>query len=203
MSLHKCSDCGIKEVNNSSHAFCGGKDGCSKKRMNDIIEIIYMKDGNLNVDRYSMSNIDKAEEFIKNRSAMIRIDLHNVLDLIDDHTKNIVSDSSKMVGCSYVGTTTKTRLDAHNEFKKRILSGQLGWGVLVFKRGKHGNPNANSYHEIGSKAWFNRILPFEDNAIFLDDSDDHVKSVHSLGIDKLKSYLVKDLDDLMNVLSEF
>jgi hypothetical protein len=171
--------------------------------MNDLIEVIYMKDGELVVDRYATWSVAEAEEFIKGRPAVIRIDLHNVLDLIDDHTKSVVSDSSKMVGCSYVGTTTRTRVDAHEDFKRRILSGQLGWGVLVFKRGKHGKPDAHTFQEPGSKAWFNRHLPFDEHAIFLDDSNDHVNSVASLGIKGLKTHLVKDLKDLMNVLKEF
>lgn len=204
MSLpHKCSDCGIKDVNHPSHAFCGGKDGCAKKRMNDLIEVIHMKDGELVVDRYQSWSVAEAEEFLKSRSAIVRIDLHNVLDLIDDHTKKIVSDSSKMAGCSYVGTTTRTRADAHDDFKRRILSGQLGWGVLVFKRGKHGKPDAHSFQEVGSKAWFNRNVQFDERAIFLDDSDDHVDSVESLGIKGLRTHLVKDLKDLMNVLKDF
>ena len=87
---------------------------------------------------------------------------------------------------SFVGKYSETRIEALEDIKNRIETGQVDFGVLVFKRGKGGTDNSNTFHEAGSKAWVNSLLKINNKAIFIDDSEDHVLSVRSANIENLK-----------------
>lgn len=171
---------------------------CRKIRQNDLIEII-CRDSN---QTFFLNSESEAEIYLKKFcKANIRLDLHKTLDTISSSTK-LPTDSACCV--SYVGALTITRSEARSEIKQRINTGQIRFGVLVFKRGSSRNPEeANRFTDPGSKAWFNNILPADDDdncgVLFVDDSEDHVNSVQSIGI---PSILIKPGENLLKLINK-
>ena len=153
---------------------------CRKKHSKDILELITEDSFTI----FNISQIKEAEVVLKNLEADIRLDLHKTLDTLDDDVK--LPGSSCCV--SYVGRLTETRIGAREEIQERIKSGQLIFGALVFARGSRKNPEAaNKFTDPGSKAWFNQLVQGT-NTIFVDDSDDHVLSVESIGVTSFQLY---------------
>lgn len=150
---------------------------CRVVRGKDILEWV-------TVDSFKCFSEDEqslAEQLLKENPSQFRLDLHKTLDTIDP--KETLPDHTCCV--SYVGSLTQTRIGARLDIQNRIKTGQLKFGVLVFKRGSHRDPEAaNRYQEVGSKAWFNRCVPNVKGkvSVFVDDSNDHVLSVKSVGI---------------------
>jgi hypothetical protein len=103
----------------------------------------------------------------------IVLDLHKVLDTTRPQDILPYPDKGK-VCCSFVGKFSQTRALAQEDMQKRVDSGQIKWGVLVFKRGQR--KAAHRFHEPGSKAWFCKVIQAQ---VFCDDSLDHVDSVQS------------------------
>ena len=101
-------------------------------------------------------------------------DLHKVLDLLDDTYRIERNENTSIIVCSYVGRTSKLVKTAREQIEKRVASGQVDWGVLVFCRGK--NEKRDTFYEPGSKAWFCDLVNAD---YFFDDADDHIKSVKS------------------------
>ena len=79
---------------------------------------------------------------------MLRLDLHNTLDTVDPDV-NIFADSCCI---SYVGKVTDTRIFARLDIQDRIKSGQIKYGILIFKRGNVKSNNYCKFIEDGSKA---------------------------------------------------
>lgn len=166
-----CADCDASyEVKGKFvPTFCNN---CIVDRKKDIVEIITPN----GCTRYQ--NVLDAEEALGNFTANVRLDLHNVLDLIGvgEELKYNIEDCCCI---SFVGQITPIRVQARNEIIERIKSGQIAFGALVFKRGNRRKPvEGHTFTEVGSKAWFNKhVKATWDNCIFADDSTDHVDSV--------------------------
>jgi hypothetical protein len=162
-------------------AFC---EDHRKLYSNDVLEIITYD----NIQRFQ-SNTKEAEYALSLLPETdIRLDLHGVLDLTE-YTDVLVEKNISVCGISYVGNMTATRIQARVEFQSRIKSGQVQFGLLVFRRGrrKGTSEERNSFHDPGSKAWANTHIKLRNNGMFVDDSTDHVESVKSKKIPGMKS----------------
>jgi hypothetical protein len=163
---------------------------CRKKHSKDILELVTAESFQI----FNSSQVDDAESALSKLEADFRLDLHKTLDTIPEDTK--LPGPSCCV--SYVGQLTGTRISAREEIQRRIKTGQLLFGALVFARGSRKNPEAcNTFKDVGSKAWFN-LLVKSDNPLFVDDSDDHVLSVESVGIRSIQIYPNQHLLPLLN-----
>lgn len=186
-----CSECEIPFDGSrkiwADLAFCKT---CRKKHSKDILEIVNENTFTI----YKDSEIEEAEASLKNLEADIRLDLHKTLDTINS---DIMLPRSTCC-ISYVGRLTSTRINARQEIQERIRSGQLLFGALVFARGSRKTPvESNKFKEPGSKAWFNQLIKGTD-PLFIDDSDDHVLSVESIGVRSLQLYSGENLLSLIN-----
>ena len=128
--------------------------------------------------------------FKKDGKINVVFDLHNVLDLLDDTYKIERDENTSIIVCSYVGRTSKLVITAREQIKKRVASGQVDWGVLVFCRGKKNKKDTDTFHKPGSKAWFCDLVNAD---YFFDDADDHIKSVKSFFLQKNKIIIVKHM----------
>jgi hypothetical protein len=175
---------------------------CRKIRGTDLIEIILPNQPSV---IYQQHEVENAETMLKSLNADIRLDLHKTLDTVSAETKLFTTETQKAQKAqktcccvSYVGMFTSTRLNARDDITNRIRCGQISFGVLVFKRGRDDN---TPFVDIGSKAWFNKQLPcttIQENALFIDDSMDHVISVKAIGI---KSILITPQKQLLKLLN--
>lgn len=178
---------------------------CRKVRQKDLIELINPMGNTI----YQQNQLEEATFMLKTLCAAdVRLDLHKTLDTIAPNTKL----PTRSVCClSYVGSLTATRKDARDDIIARIASGQIKFGALVFRRGSHRDPEAaNRFTDPGSKAWFNQILPAEtleitakggkDVRLFVDDSEDHVLSVQSVGV---KSVQIERGGRLLKILEDY
>jgi len=164
---------------------------CRKVRNTDVCEIIT---SDLVI---CFQNIAQAEEMLKTMPATLRLDLHNTLDTVDPDV-NVFSDSCCI---SYVGRLTDTRLFARVDIQNRIKTGQIKYGALVFKRGNPGSEDGGcKFTDPGSKAWFNTIVPCEGDLkpLFVDDSEDHVKSVEFAGVRSVQMNPGDSLRDIID-----
>ena len=177
----KCSECKIEfEGSRKTYADLAYCKPCRKKHSKDILEII--TEDSFTV--YNRSQVEEAEADLAELKAELRLDLHKTLDTLPFDTE--LSASTCCV--SYVGQLTSTRIQAREEIQERIRTGQLKFGALVFARGPRKNPEAcNSFTDVGSKAWFNKLVKGE-NPIFVDDSEDHVLSVEGVGVQSIQLF---------------
>lgn len=195
LNCKSCSndfDTSIK--NKNMFAFC--KD-CRKKRDRDLVELL-TSEGTI---IYKDSEIEKAEKALSKLEANVRLDFHGVLDLLTLNDK--VGESSMVL--SYVGKLTRTRTNTKTDILNRMKSKQVKFGILVFKRGKNGTGEENKFHVPGSKAWVNKLVKFESESLFIDDSLDHFNSVKSLNLSDLKVIHLKKGstgDDLLKILEK-
>lgn len=167
---------------------------------NDIVEIIFKKDGEINYKIFK--NIQLAETILQKYYANIRLDYHGVVDKTQIDQKLTDNKNNKICVISYVGKYSDKRLSTRLDIINRIKSGQVDFGILIFKRCRE-FPQCNVFHQEGSKAWANKFIKMSDKAIFLDDSEDHYHSVKNLNIPNLKSILFKgDYDDLVKIIKE-
>ena len=184
-----CNNCSKIISSNTRGIYCHN---CFTIRKRDICEIIDNSGSHI----LNSSNLNELQSYINN-VITVRLDLHGVLDTIP-HT-HIFDNFDKMCCISFVGSTTKTRLSARNDISRRI-GHQISYGVLIFSRG------GPKYHDIGSKAWINSIIPLPINTtgIFIDDSNDHYESVKSFKIFNLKSHLYnKSHDNLFKLINHY
>ena len=144
----------------------------------EVIEIIYKgKHFKLNSTKETIDFLKKYKLFKSPNETFYVFDLHNVLDLLDQKYQIKRTSDKKVICCSYVGRYSPLRNTARSEIEERIRSGQIDWGVLVFRRGKERrNENPFLYHKEGSKSWFCNLIKGD---YFFDDSKDHVESVKS------------------------
>jgi len=151
-----------------------------------------------------MHRTEDAEDALKTLRADVRLDLHKTLDTISEK-EQLHPHNSELVSCcvSYVGRLTTTRIAARNDIISRIKAGQIVFGALVFNRGSHRDPElANNYTVDGSKAWFNRCVGYSQGVVplFVDDSDDHVLSVKTLG--NINSIQIRNQDSLLDLIKK-
>lgn len=170
---------------------------CVTNHEDDLYEYIYPTDSETcSFDIF----VDEQNPPFKGRKMDVIYDLHNVLDTISP-TEKLCNDFT-LPSCvvSYVGKATSTRLSAREEIMNRIQSGQVEFGVLVFKRSYRGSRITT---EPGTKAWFISQLDTFERCIFLDDSKDHIDSVNSLRIPKLKTIYLTDHNKLKHAVNNF
>lgn len=159
----------------------------------------------------------EAEEWLSTKIAILRLDLEGVCSLLD-HQVKIVEDLKETPVCiiSYVGRGTDTRLGAREDVIKRVQSGQVSFGLLLFERGREQDPNherfADKFHLPGSKAWANRFIGILGSSqglglvqgLFVDDSLDHIRSVESLEDQIIIcKHHTGDSEDLLKTINEF
>jgi hypothetical protein len=175
----------------------------------DLIEFIF-SDG---VIVLSVDEEELAIDILGKLRIDIRLDLHNVLDIIDDETKLLGKEDRKLykIGAiSYVGRTSKTRKIARDDIMDRIDIGQIDYGILVFKRGR--KDSKNTFTEAGSKAWVNRYLYHDPGilTLFIDDAEDHIESTkYFLGQNNYYEFIKPLLfesgreEDLLDLIGEY
>lgn len=165
-------------------------------RSSNIVEFIF-KEGDDIVNKIFDDALE-AEELLGRFTANIRLDLHNVTDLLDKNQKIVSDDLRKenpIVVISFVGKYSETRSNARNDIKERIRTGQIDFGLLVFKRGKKRYSKTSIFYKEGSKAWANNYIKTTGSAVFIDDEGDHIRSVKGANIDNLTCILFPDKDD--------
>ena len=168
---------------------------CRKLRNKDLL-ILIEKD----VRIFQEHQVKEAEAALQSLKANVRLDLHKTLDTIDETDPLIIGDLT-FCCISYVGRLTTTRLDAEDEITLRIANGQIECGILVFKRGSRKDPEgAMKFTVPGSKAWVNKHLDADGIKIFVDDSDDHVESVRTIG--DVHSHILQGGHSLIKLLNE-
>jgi hypothetical protein len=176
----------------------------------DLIEIIFSD----KIILFIENDIDKAEKFLNNLRMDIRLDLHGVLDLLENNKNiiNIENDRKNYIigAISYVGRLSNTRNKARQDIQNRIISGQINYGILIFKRGKRKKNKKNYFINPGSKAWVNKNLLYFPNIItlYIDDGTDHIESTKFLlNLDNkyklIKIFLFKNKksDDLLKIIN--
>lgn len=135
----------------------------------DLIEIIL----HLETKVFNYDQLEEAIALLKSLPSDIVLDLHGVLDTVSATTALPLKSISC---CSFVGSHSPLRKEAAMVIKERIESGQIAFGVLVFKR------HEKERYEIGTKSWYCLLVNAK---MFFDDSFDHINYVKSYGI---KSY---------------
>jgi len=164
------------------------------------MELIYKEGSEIVHTIYT--NIEDAENCLKGLRAELRLDYHNVIHLID-HKTVIFPEENEFNICviSYVRKFSKFRQNNRKDIKRRIESGQIDFGILVFRRDYNKNSNF-TFHVPGSKAWTNKLLQNNGNIVFIDDGLDHIESVKSLNINNLSTVLFwsRDGSTLLHLL---
>lgn len=132
----------------------------------------------------------KIQEIVEEIGGRIKVvmDYHNVLDTIDKNEKIFDEEKFSIICCSYINPNNiKMRKKAIEEIQERIRNRQIQVGFLVFVRGKRGERGERGEICIsyGSKAYICEKIGAN---YFIDDGEDHISSVDSLGIN---SYLIK------------
>lgn len=167
----------------------------------DLMEYIYLEDGIVKSNIFTKMQLNDAETLLKSLTCNIRLDFHNILDLLDSEYNFKVD---KTICCiSFVGKFSKIREFARKDIKTRIESKQINFGLLIFARG-HGK-NRNNFTVPGSKAWANKLIQYNPRAIFIDDAKDHVQSTRSLRNKKIIAYLIdnRDAATVIKTVEEF
>lgn len=169
--------------------------GCRPLRQTDILE--YITDESFTI--FTEKQLTVAENLLKSLTSDVRLDLHKTLDTLSPNTKLPTKNNCCV---SYVGNLTVTRITAREDIMERIGTGQIDFGVLVFKRGSYKSEERNSFTEVGSKAWFNRLVQSTNEcAVFIDDSEDHVLSVGCIdGMDSIRIAPGQQLLKLLKLL---
>ena len=128
--------------------------------MFDLVEIITPQI----IQIFTTEYWKEAEEVLKGLVADIRLDFHGVLDTLP--LTPLPIDKKIPICCiCFVGRQSQTRMDARGQISERIKSGQIEFGILVFKRGTI---------KVGTKAWVNSLLLHKGERMFIDDSEDHI-----------------------------
>jgi hypothetical protein len=175
-------------------AFCKP---CRKIRGKDLLTLIRFvhKSKKVQIEVVNYSDQDIAEKQLSMLTSDLRLDLHKTLDTISPSIKFPMG----YVCCvSYVGRLTKTRIEAQRDIINRMQKNQITFGALVYNRGSEKSGNRNDFTEPGGKAWFNRLVNSNiSEPLFVDDSEDHVLSVRSIGV---RSIQIKPQMKLLKLL---
>ena len=189
----ECADCGGEyDVSSKTRVPIAYCKPCRANRTSDILEYISGEEFQI----FSEKDLGEAEEFLRGKCADLRLDLHKTLDSISAKTKLPTSSACCV---SYVGCLTETRIAAREDIMDRIRKGQILFGVLIFKRGsaRMTDDERNSFTSVGSKAWFNLLCKYSTKPLFIDDSEDHVLSVRSIGVESIQ---IKSGQNLLNLI---
>ncbi len=126
---------------------------------------------------YTTTTSTQAEEELRQLSASLRLDFHGVADLLP---ANLQLPTSSVCIISYVGSKSPYRQEVKEEIEKRMASGQIQFGVIVFVRGS--GKKRNCFTNPGSKAWVNSLLQIPESVkgVFIDDAEDHILSTQLL-----------------------
>ena len=109
----------------------------NRKEDKEIVEVIHgQTEVKLNTTDDTINYLQKNNLIKKENEQFYVFDLHNVLDLLDQKYQINRNDKQKIICCSYVGRYSDLRDLARREIKARIASGQIDWGVLVFREVK-------------------------------------------------------------------
>ena len=122
------------------------------------------------------TDIDEARLWLNQRIAPIRLDYHGVLDLVPPGS--VLPTDGPMCVISYVGLLSPLRSVVRQDIQLRIRLGQIAFGVLVFQKGCR--QTKNKYWAPGGKAWVNQQLARSGTCLFLDDSNEHIRSTQSM-----------------------
>lgn len=134
--------------------------------MFDLIEILTP----IGIEIFTTEQSKEAEEVLKGLVADIRLDFHGVLDTLP--VTPLPIDKKVPICCiCFVGRQSQTRIDARGQILERIESGQIEFGILVFKRGTI---------KVGTKAWVNFHLLHKGERIFIDDSEDNILTTREI-----------------------
>lgn len=163
IAVRSCRSCDQVADNESAHC-----DNCRISHVSDLITIITMDTTTTFQNRLDAE--DAISVVARAYKPKVILDLHGVTDTVDPS----ISFGASTAIVSFVGKHSRTRYNAIDEIRERIQSGQVSFGVLVFKM-KHRNM---SFHDPGSKAWFCSHVPSA--RLFVDDTEEHVESVASL-----------------------
>lgn len=167
----------------------------------DIVELISEHKGQIQSKIFK--DQETAERILKKYNADIRLDYHGVTDITKKDYMLLPKenrDKNKICVISYVGKFSDKRVSTRLDVIERIKTNQIDFGILIFKRCRDKDV-CNVFHDVGSKAWINKLLSMNQHAIFIDDSEDHYYSVKSLRIPNLKSILFNGKDeDLVNLI---
>lgn len=132
-----------------------------------------------------LSGDELAETTLSSNKECIVFDYHNVTDLFTpEEFVQLVKpfiDNYKIFILSYVGSTSKTRIEADEDIRKIMISLPKLQGFLCFRRGDTSQP--------GNKGGFIKSLKSK-NTTFFDDSEDHI----SAGKDALASSFLVPVD---------
>jgi hypothetical protein len=177
---------------------------------NRLFELIYPKDETRTdtlLKVYFMENLSEATEELSKLSANIRLDMGDVLDILpDDYSifDGEKRENNKICSLSWVGikstgkppeegSSASDRVDTifktRESIKKRILSGQIDFGIILFERGDKNEKSFLTTIKPGSKAWLNKNLnnfkatDSGKKAFFIDDSIDHIVSLTEIMVD--------------------
>jgi hypothetical protein len=174
---------------------------------NRLFELIYLKDESRKetvLKIYFMENLGEAIDELSKFSANVRLDMADVLDILPTDHQIFTDDkraNNKICSISWIGikstgkapeekSTDSDKIDiiykTRESIKKRILSGQIDFGIICFERGVKGTTTTV---KSGSKAWLNKILKnykptsSSKQAFFIDDSSDHIESLNEIMVD--------------------
>lgn len=125
----------------------------------------------------------------------IRLDLHGVANILNP---TLILNDKKICIISFVGKNSLTRELAKKEIRERIDSGQIELGILNFIRSN------KKQHSVGTKAFINKHIKYENEGIFIDDSIDHITATNNLNIELIKSihFIENDPTKLTNIISK-
>jgi hypothetical protein len=169
----------------------------------DLVELIYKKDGQMKCEVFTNKTVKTAEKMLKTFTANIRLDYHGVIDLTEVNDPLIPKDKRdkyQICAISFTGTQSEQRMKTREDIMKRIESGQINFGIINFVR-CYDKKQCSTFKEPGSKAWVNSLIRTGSGAIFIDDSNDHYQSVQSLNIKNLKAILFKGIKkDLLKII---
>ena len=197
--MNKCIDCSnnVSIHRGRESIFCNE---CIRKHRKDIVEII--SDDNIKI--YSAKEHEEAfnaisKKNVSKKNISLRLDFHGVLDTISSTIKlTNLGLGIDICVISYVGKFSQMRVHVRNEIKERIKSGQIKFGILVFKRRR-----GEIYTKPGSKAWTNLALSQNKlSAYFIDDSIDHIESTNSLNIQNLTCIQMMKGDNLIALIHD-
>lgn len=119
----------------------------------------------------------EAESALATLCADIRLDYHGVADLLP--TDHDLPPRTCII--SFVGRQSQTRIDTRGALQERVSSGQIAFGLLVFKRGTT---------RPGTKAWANRLIQQQRSvALFVDDSEDHITTTATFCGSRINTWL--------------
>lgn len=182
-----CNDCKIK-FNANKELYC---ENCYIQYKNNAIEIITSDKSII----YNVNQEEEIKQILGSMSFDIRLDLHGVASILEP---TLILSDKKICVISFVGKNSLTRELAKKEIKERIDSGQIELGILNFIR------SIKKQHSVGTKAFINKYIKYENEAIFIDDSIDHIQATNNLNIKSIKSihFIENDPNVLRNIISK-